>query len=259
MENLQKLALPLRFPEFTQNLRQRNLGDIAKFLKGKGISKSDIKEDGINECIRYGELYTHYKETISNILSKTNKSKDESVLSQKNDIIIPSSGETQLDIATASCVMKPNVILGGDLNIIRSNEDGVYLSYYLNSRKKIDIAKLSQGNSVVHLYAKQLSTLKINLPEFSEQKKIATFLSSVDEKINQLQKKKELLDHYKKGMMQKIFKQEIRFKGENGKDFPNWKKRYYFRFWIFLLWKKCSKVFTFTRCPYSMCTIRRTL
>ena len=94
--------------------------------------------------------------------------------------------------------------------------NGVFLSYYLNNSKKEDIASLAQGVSVVHLYSSQLSTLNINLPSSEEQTKIAEFLSAVDDKISQLSRQLELLKQYKKGVMQKIFSQEIRFKNENG-------------------------------------------
>lgn len=207
-----KLYPILRFPEYSIIWKSKRLGDIAKFSKGKGISKSDIVEDGINECIRYGELYTAYSEVINSISSRTNVELAHSVLSEENDVIIPSSGETQLDIATASCVLKNGVILGGDLNIIKSKINGVFLSYLLNNSKKKDIAKLAQGNAVVHLYNKQLASLMLNLPSADEQKKIASFLSDVDAKIKQLTKKATLLEQYKKGVMQKIFSQELRFK-----------------------------------------------
>jgi type I restriction enzyme S subunit len=214
----------LRFPEFEEEWEENKLGNIAVFLKGKGISKSDISDDGENECIRYGELYTTYNEVISSVISKTNVTLDISVLSEENDVIIPSSGETQLDIATASCVLKKGVILGGDLNIIKSQLNGVFLSYLLNNSKKKDIAKLAQGNSVVHLYNKQLGILKLNYPNSEEQQKIAHFLTSIDHRIQTLEKKKTLLAQYKKGVLQKIFKQELRFKDDDGNEFLRWKK-----------------------------------
>ncbi|MDI1231713.1 MAG: restriction endonuclease subunit S, partial [Methylobacter sp.] len=144
------------------------------------------------------------------------------VLSEINDVIIPASGETQIDIATASCVQVSGVALGGDLNIIKSQENGVFLTYYLNNQKKLDIAKLAQGNSVVHLYSSQLKQLDLNLPDKKEQTKIANFLTAVDEKITQLTQKTELLAQYKKGVMQQIFSQELRFKDEDGREFPEW-------------------------------------
>lgn len=223
---MEKQLIPqLRFPEFDGKWNKINLGDIASFSKGKNVSKNDVSEEGVNECIRYGELYTTYNETISEVFSKTNLSIDESVVSQANDVIIPASGETQLDIATASCVLRDGIILGGDLNIIRTKNSGVFLSYYLNNKGKIDIARLSQGSSVIHLYSKQISTLKISFPSLTEQQKIASFLTALDDKITQLTEKKALLEQYKKGMMQQLFSQGIRFKDDDGEDYPVWEEK----------------------------------
>lgn len=215
----------LRFTEFSEPWSKNKLGEIAQFSKGKGISKADIVEDGIFECIRYGELYTTYKETINEVVSKTNIRKEELVFSESNDVIIPASGETQIDIATASCVLKSGIALGGDLNIIKTKNSGVFLSYYLNSKKKYDIANLAQGISVVHLYASQLSLLELKLPDIKEQHKIANFLSEIDKKLEALKKKKSLLEEYKKGVMQKLFSQELRFKDEEAGDFPEWEEK----------------------------------
>jgi len=215
----------LRFPEFDNSLISTILGDIATFSKGKGISKADIDEDGNLECIRYGELYTHYSEIIDEVYSKTSIPASELVLSEANDVIIPASGETQIDIATASCVLREGVALGGDLNIIKSAISGVYLSYYLNNARKTDIARLAQGISVVHLYASQLKTLSLQIPTTEEQQKIASFLTAIDERIQLLQKKKAKLEEYKKGVMQQLFSQQIRFKDEYGNDFPDWEEK----------------------------------
>lgn len=224
MEKVKNLP-SLRFREFQGEWESIKLGEIAKFSKGKGISKSDVSDDGINECIRYGELYTRYGEVISDVFSRTNVGLEKSIISELNDVIIPASGETQIDIATASCVMKSGVILGGDLNIIKTKNNGVFLSYYLNSKRKMDIANLAQGISVVHLYSSQLALLNLNLPTLPEQQKIASFLTAVDEKLQALKQKKALLEQYKKGVMQQIFSQELRFKDDNGNDFADWEEK----------------------------------
>lgn len=196
-----------RFPEFENDgeWKENTLDEVASFLKGKGISKLDIVENGSLPCIRYGELYTQYNETIKTIKSYTNLSAEDLVLSKANDVIIPASGETQIDIAKASCVLVKGVALGGDLNIIRSKINGVFLSYYLNNAKQKDIAQLAQGISVVHLYPNQLKTLKINYPEAKEQLKISECLSSLDNLISSLTDKIEQLKEHKKGLMQGLF------------------------------------------------------
>ncbi len=228
MGNL-KYIPTLRFQQYKEEWKIQSFGEIASFSKGKGISKAEIDINGSIECVRYGELYTVYRETISEVFSRTNINPKNLVLSESNDVIIPASGETQLGIATASCVLRAGIALGGDLNIIRSNNNGIFLSYYLNNRKKLEIAALSQGISVVHLYSTQLKLLKLHLPSLSEQQKIASFLTAVDDKLQALKKKKSLLEQYKKGVMQKIFSQELRFKparpsggADDGSEFPKW-------------------------------------
>ncbi|MDY0077742.1 MAG: restriction endonuclease subunit S [Bacteroidales bacterium] len=197
----------VRFPEFEDDGEwvEDILDNLAAFSKGKGISKSDIVENGKIPCIRYGELYTQYNETIGDVISYTNLDPNDLVLSDANDVIIPASGETQIDIATASCVLKPGIALGGDLNIIKTEINGVFLAYYLNSAKKKDISQVAQGISVVHLYSSQLKTLTVNIPSPQEQKKIASCLSAVDELITAQQEKIEQLQQHKKGLMQGLF------------------------------------------------------
>ncbi len=202
-----KLTPKLRFPEFREKpaWKQSKLGEEASLLKGKGISKSDIRPDGPQPCIRYGELYTHYGEIIDAVISRTAIPTSELFLSKPNDVIIPSSGETKIDIAKASCVLAGNIALGGDLTVIRSQFNGPFLSYYLNGPKKYDIAKVAQGDTVVHLYPWQLEELEIAFPSPAEQQKIAECLGTLDELMGAESRKLDALKAHKKGLMQQIF------------------------------------------------------
>ena len=174
----------LRFPEFEGEWQEKRLSDIADLSKGIGISKDQLSADG-EPCILYGELYTKYKsETINEVISKTNIDNTKLVKSKANDVIIPCSGETAEEIATARCVLKDDILLGGDLNIIRLHGyDGSFMSYQLNGKGKYDIAKVAQGVSVVHLYGEHLKNIKTINPSLNEQKKIANLLSLLDERI----------------------------------------------------------------------------
>ena len=174
----------LRFPEFTDKWKECELQDVASISKGAGISKDQLSDTG-EPCILYGELYTKYKsEVITDVLSKTNIDTANLVRSKANDVIIPSSGETAIDISTARCVPFDNILLGGDLNILRLREqDGRFFSYQLNGVRKLDIAQIAQGVSVVHLYGESLKRLIVRYPSRSEQQKISSLLASIDERI----------------------------------------------------------------------------
>ncbi|ERJ22156.1 Type I restriction-modification system, specificity subunit S [Campylobacter concisus UNSW1] len=198
------------FKNLPSGWRVVKLGDVCDFYKGKGISKDDISENGIS-CIRYGELYTTYSEKIDKIYSKTNLNTDELFLSKCNDIIIPCSGETAQDIAKASCVLLDNIALGGDLNVLRTRQNGIFLSYYLNVITKKDIAKIAQGVSIVHLYASELKNLKIKIPPLDEQEKIVEILSTWDEAINLTINLIENKKQFKKALMQNLLTAKIRF------------------------------------------------
>ena len=174
----------LRFPEFSGEWEETTLGKISEITKGSGISKDQLSEQG-SPCILYGELYTKYKsEVIGVVYSRTELESSSLVKSKANDVIIPCSGETAIDISTARCVPFNNILLGGDLNIIRlKNDDGGFFAYQLNGVRKTDIARVAQGVSVVHLYGENLKQITVYHPAIEEQKKITRVLSLIDERI----------------------------------------------------------------------------
>ena len=196
----------LRFPEFSGEWERDSLMNIASISKGSGISKEQLSDSGL-PCILYGELYTKYKsEVITDIYSKTDIETKGLVSSMANDVIIPCSGEAAIEIATARCVPMSNILLGGDLNIIRLNgHDGRFFAYQLNGKRKIDIAKVAQGVSVVHLYGEHLKKINVVYPSFAEQNKIAQLLSLIDERIVTQNKIIEKLESLIKGIYDKTF------------------------------------------------------
>lgn len=209
--NNKSLNVPnLRFPEFTGEWKAERLNDIAILTKGAGISKDQLSESG-EPCILYGELYTKYKsEIIEDVISKTNIPTDKLIKSKANDVLIPCSGETAVDIATARCVLSDNVLLGGDLNIIRlKHHDGSFMSYQLNGKRKYDIAKVAQGVSVVHLYGENLKGIVTYNPQIEEQKKIVGLLSLLDERIATQNKIIGDLKKLKSAIIDYIFNNEV--------------------------------------------------
>ena len=181
------------------------IGKLGSFTKGAALSKADISETG-TPFILYGELYTTYKEVVRTVVRTTSATVDNVYFSRIGDVVIPTSGETPEEISTASCVMVPNVILAGDLNIFRStNVDGRIMSYLLNHIVNDQIARVAQGKSVVHIQASEIGKIAITYPDSNEQKRIAEILELIDSRITVLEKTMLHMQNMKKGLLQQLF------------------------------------------------------
>ena len=214
----------LRFPEFSGEWEEKKLADIALFSKGKGYTKNDLQKNG-TPIILYGRMYTKYETIIDNVDTFVNM-QNGSVISKGGEIIVPASGETAEEISRASVVKNKGIILGGDLNIISIPTDKFSSSFLAlnisNGDSQRKLSKLAQGKSVVHLHNEDLSNLEIKIPSLPEQQKIADFLSTVDSIIASETKILNALQKKKKALIQKLFSQQIRFKADDGSEFPEW-------------------------------------
>ncbi|MFY8068622.1 MAG: restriction endonuclease subunit S [Flavobacterium sp.] len=182
------------------------LSDVFDYKKGSGLSKDKLDDNGIFECVLYGELYTKYSEVIFEVKSKTNS--NEGLLSEIGDLLIPSSTTTSgIDLANVTALNFDNVLLGGDITVLRSNQElsSVFYAYYLSNHKKEEIASYAQGITIVHLYYSHIKDMIIDFPTFEEQTKIANFLSAIDEKIELVSNQIQDTQEYKKGLLQQMF------------------------------------------------------
>ena len=229
-----RLIPELRFPEFRSDEQRNNFNkycfeDIFTFSTGKNIKQSEASSEFQIPCVRYGELYHMYNEVIYEAINRTNLNRTELLFSRGDEILLPSAGEDPLDIGSASALTIENVAIGRTINILRPKTHSLYsqifVSYYINQRLKRKISSLAKGVSISNVYNSDLKKLHIILPNLIEQQKIAFFLTAVDQRIQLLQRKKAKLEQYKKGVMQKLFSQELRFKDENGHDFPDWEEK----------------------------------
>ena len=181
------------------------IGELGTFIKGAPLSKADISDSG-TPFILYGELYTTYKEVVRSIVRKTKANVDDIYLSKVGDVVIPTSGETPEEISTASCVMIPNVILAGDLNIFRSDIiDGRIMSYLLNHIVNDQIARVAQGKSVVHIQASEIGKISLTYPDYNEQIRIAQILELLDRHILMSERTLSSIQYMKKALLQKLF------------------------------------------------------
>ncbi|WQV96352.1 restriction endonuclease subunit S [Helicobacter pylori] len=200
-----------RLKGFNQNWQRVRLGDIATFLKGKGLSKNQVSPNAKHECILYGELFTHYDRVVTNIKNFTNIY-DNPMLSLNNDVLMPSSDVTPNGLATASCILKKGVILGGDILIIRPNSNllnGCFLAYCIVYDKNQVLSKVV-GSTVYHLYAKDMKVFEIPLPPLNEQIAIANILSALDHEIISLKNKKRQFENIKKALNHDLMSAKIR-------------------------------------------------
>ena len=181
------------------------IGNLGTFIKGAALSKADISDFG-TPFILYGELYTTYKEVVRTIVRTTQANVDDVYLSKVGDVVIPTSGETPEEISTASCIMVPNVILAGDLNIYRSTlVDGRIMSYLLNHIVNDQIARVAQGKSVVHIQASEVGKISITYPDHNEQERISQILELIDNRIAVSEKTLNSMQMMKKALLQQLF------------------------------------------------------
>jgi type I restriction enzyme S subunit len=213
----------IRFPEFKDGWASNTIGDLFE-LDARPINKpsSSYKSIGIR---------SHFKGTFQRLDSDPSKNvMDTLYVVKENDLIVNITFAWEGAVAIAS-----------------KDDEGGLVSHrfptYINNKYKVEINffrflfptndfkrtldLISPGSAGRNRVLKKSDFLKIKffIPTLPEQKRIASFFTVLDKKIAELKQKKALLEQYKKGVMQKLFSQELRFKDENGKEFPKWEKK----------------------------------
>ena len=196
-----------------------SLVSIGTFSKGSGIKKDEAQSGSI-PCIRYGELYTkhndivrHFYSFISNAVAKKSKK------IKKGDILFAGSGETKEEIGKCVAFIGEQVAYaGGDIIILSPHSDNSeFLGYLLNSAKiKMQKSSLGQGDAVVHINSKTLSSILAPIPKPEEQKAIAAALSEVDGLIESLEQLIAKKHDIKVAVMQQFLTGKKRLHGFNG-------------------------------------------
>ncbi len=197
----------IRFAGFSGDWEQRKLLYYADFYSGNGLSWNDVSEDGEQECILYGNLYTDYGMIADKVIFRTNSVVKNPVYSEFGDVLIPASDTTPTGLARATSVEKSGVLLGGDINIVRPKKgiNGSCLSLAINTNKK-ELIKLIKGTTVRHIHNNEIKNIEVVMPKNKdEQQKLASYFKRIDQLINLQQCKVEKLKQFKQAMLHNMF------------------------------------------------------
>jgi type I restriction enzyme S subunit len=182
------------------------VGDLGEPFSVGNLAKDDLTGTGI-PCVIYGELFTTYGETISQIESHTYKTEG-IILSKKGDLLFPSSTTVDaMSLIAPSVINMDGVILGGDMFGIHisPNFNAQYLSYYFNHIAKRQLAKFAKGSTIIHLHYADIEKAKLLLPSLEEQNRMAKCLVTLDDKIKRERTFFDLLNSQKAYLLCHMF------------------------------------------------------
>ena len=209
----QLLTGETRLPGFSGEWKTRRLWELGPFLKGRGIKRDDVSDEGL-PCVRYGELYTRYENYIVAAVSRIPQRVALTALPiTTGDLLFAGSGETAEEIGRcAAYVGGEQAYAGGDVIVLRpAGQNSVYLGHLMNcpivSAQK---ARMGQGDAIVHISTKNLAQVQIKLPPLVEQTAIAAILLAMDAEIEALERRRDKVRAIKQGMMQELLTGRVR-------------------------------------------------
>jgi type I restriction enzyme S subunit len=240
MEKIKNIPA-LRFPEFVENWEVFKLGDVMNFKVTNSFSRENLNYDyGDVKNIHYGDIHTKFQ-TLFDITKESVPFVNEEVsidrisddyYCKEGDIIFADASEDINDVGKSIEIKNLNgekLLSGLHTLLARPIENKFVIGFngylFKSNNVRVQIQKESQGSKVLSINVGRILGVDLSFPTLPEQTKIASFLTAVDEKLQALKQKKTLLEQYKKGVMQKIFSQELRFKDDNGNEYADWEEK----------------------------------
>ena len=227
MQKEKQLMPKLRFSGFEGEWGLKKMGEICSMTSSKRVYLEDYVSKGV-PFYRGKEISELRLNKVPNDIlfitrERYEEFKEKYGVPLKDDILITAVGT----LGNVLRIRNDDEFYFKDGNLIwlkNIKVDSEFLEILIQWKNN-DLLKTSIGSTQKALTMVELRKLKFSFPQQEEQQKIANFLSSIDTQIQTLEKKKSLLEQYKKGVMQKIFKQELKFKDEGGEKFPEWSKK----------------------------------
>lgn len=219
----------LRFKEFSDEWEEKNILELCSMkarIGWQNLRKEEYLDKGEFYLITGTDFYLDkIKWDTAKFVEEERYLQDINIILKEGDILITKDGSIG-KLAFVENIGNKKATLNNGIFRIRIEKENHYSKYFyytfLSKRFKNFLQQLTAGSTIVHLYQKDFEKYKIAYSSLQEQEKIANFLSSIDKKISLTEEKLELFREYKKGVMQKIFTQELRFKDSNGNDYPEW-------------------------------------
>lgn len=195
-----------RLPGFSGEWVNASLGQLFDFYKGNGLSKEDIEATGTNRCVLYGEIFTKYDIDTSDGYSLTDSA--EGFPSMRGDILMPGSTTTTgIDLVKAIVVLDDGVQLGGDVIVMRKEEDvdPHFIAMVISNITRQAVAEKAQGTTIIHLHGKNLTNICYSIPTSKkEQEAISQLIMQQDAEIKAIAAKRNKYSLIKQGMMQEL-------------------------------------------------------